>query len=394
MRQRLTLAFVGLALVILSSAGVVRAFTIADVTRDSELNHLGFDTRLIAHVVEDRQVEGPLTSGDVEPLVRDATRVTVEVPGAAPLVVEGAGFDDAALADPLRVRETVGETTVTAVRSGRIVSELVRQKIGSLTALILSLLALSGVVGFLLARALSRPFTQLANGAAALGRGRFDLDLPRSRIPEVAAVADALRAGAARLEESIRRDREALQHASHAIRTPLTTMRLELEQLTQRDDLDDDVRRTAGVCVEEILRVDGTVAELLGAARGRSLVAGAEVSLRDLGTSVAQRWSEELPDSRTVTAFVDSGADLTFTPGPVEQLLDTVLRDLAHRTTGPVTLRFAGHDEHLRITVTSGPSRPGDAVTDESVQTIAGVLGGRVRGDATDGSLEILLPRR
>ncbi|UUZ60141.1 hypothetical protein [Nocardioides sp. B-3] len=125
-------------------------------------------------------------------------------------------------------------------------------------------------------------------------------------------------------------------------------------------------------------------------------MAGAEVSLLTLGSDVAQRWRDRLPESREVRAYVDGGPDFTLTPGPVEQLLDSVLRDVSERGTGAVTLRFAGEEEHVKVTVRSGPARRG-AAQRPSVRvahTPAEVLGGRCTGDATSGELEILLPRR
>lgn len=400
MRERLTLAFVGLALVLLSVAGVVRALAVADITRTAELDHLGADARFVAQVVETRHEAGEeVSSGYLDALVAPETRLTVERAGRSTLVVEGSGFAVGDLGDPLEVSQTVGGTTVRAVESDEGVRRLTASTIGSLVALMLSLVVLAGLAGFVLAGRLSRPFRELADGAAALGRGRFDIDLPESRVPEVAAISSALRSSAVQLRESISRDREFLQHASHVLRTPLTAMRLELEDLTLRDELDDDdVRRTAGRCVAEVQRLDQTVGELLDFARSRSLVSGAEVSLLDLGSRLAQRWRDELGESRRVRAFVDAGGELTLTPGPVEQLLDSVLRDVRVHGTGPVELHFSGQDAHVKVTVSTGPAResaaPADRNSAASARTITEVLGGRYSGDPAGGGLDILLPRR
>jgi signal transduction histidine kinase len=398
-RGRLTLAFVGLAAVLLTVAGLVRAVTIADITRSSELVHLSDQARLVATVVDRRPVTGgPVTPAELDGLVPAETRLEVVRRGEAPVTVSGSGFAHGSLGDALRVSETVGDTTVRAVQSDEIVDRLTSDKLGSLAALVLGLVLLAGIAGFLLARAMAQPFSRLAEAAEALGRGRFDLDLPKSRVPEVAAIATALGSSAGRLQESIRRDREFVQHASHVLRTPLTGLRLELEELTLRDDVDDEVRRTAAHSMSEVQRLDATIDELLDSARSRSLVAGAEVSVSDLGTHVAQHWQRALPASRPVRAFVDEGGELAVTPGPVEQLLDSVLRDVAEGGTGPVELRFAARDRHLRITVAGGPppssDGPRERISDGAARAIAEVLGGRYSGDATAGGLEIWLPRR
>lgn len=397
MRERLTLAFVGLALVLMSVAAVVRGLSIAEITRTAALDHLGAQARTAARVVEAAAQAGePASVTGLEQLVGPEVRLSVSRPGSDPVVAEGPGFSVGDLGDPLQVTQRVGQTTVTAVQSDEEVRLLTSEKLVSLVPLMLSLVGLAAVAGLLLARRMSRPFAELAAGAAALGRGRFDLDLPQSRIPEVAAIASSLRISAGQLRESIRRDRDFLEHASHVLRTPLTGMRLELEELTLRDDLDDQVRRTTTRCLADVQRLDQAVGELLDFARGRALVSGAEVSLVDLGSRLAQRWRDELPESREVRAFVDSGAELRLTPGPVEQLLDSVLRDVVECGTGPVELRFAGQESHVKVSVHSGPARtdcperPGMA----GARTIAEVLGGRYAGDPTAGGLEIMLPRR
>ena len=270
----------------------------------------------------------------------------------------------------------------------------------------MGLVALAAVLGLAMASALSRPFRDLAESAAALGRGRFDIEPPRSRIPEVVSISDSLRASSQRLQKSLRRDRDFFHHASHVLRTPLTGMRLELEELTLRRDLDPDVRRTTARCLSDVERLDNTIAELLEFARGRALVEGAEVSLLALGSHIAQRWRGLLPENREVKAFVDSGPEMLLTPGPVEQLLDSVLRDVTESGSGPVMIRFAGQDEHVRVTVRSGSSdryaatsgsvalAAGVRTNADVARTITEVLGGRYTGDATVDQLEILLPRR
>ncbi|KRF36691.1 sensor histidine kinase [Nocardioides sp. Soil805] len=405
MRERLTLAFVGLALVIVVVFGVVRAITLGDVVHSTQTDDLRQQALVVGRVVETlEQSDQPVDEAALAGLVSPHVRALVERSGAAELVVDGAGYDDAA-AD-VRASSAVGDTTVTLVQDATVADEIVSRTRGPLLALMAGLVVLAGIIGLALATALSRPFKDLAESAAALGRGRFDIEPPRSRIPEVVSISESLRASSERLQKSLRRDRDFFHHASHVLRTPLTGMRLELEELSLRPDLDEDVRRTTARCVTDVERLDCTIAELLEFARGRALVEGAEVSLLALGSHIAQRWRGLLPEAREVKAFVDSGPDMLLTPGPVEQLLDSVLRDVRESGSGPVMIRFAGQDEHVKVTVSSGPSNAyagssgavvlaAEPRTNADVaRTITEVLGGRYTGDATVDQLEILLPRR
>ncbi len=400
MRERLTIAFVALAVVVLLIAGLVRAFTLRDMIEERESASLERMSQLIAVAVASADRDGdPVTSEFLQPMTDQQTSVTVEREGLPPVTAKGAGYDPAEAATDTVGRETLGQTTVTVRQSGTVISDILGRNVGALAALLLMLLLFAGAVGFMLAGYLSRPFVALAESAEALGRGRFDLELPKSSIPEAAAIATSLMASSVRLEDSIKRDRAFFHHASHVLRTPLTGMRLELEELSMRTDLNDDVRRTASRCVGEVQRLDGVVDDLLEFARGRSLVAGAEISLATLGSRIAQHWRDRLSENIEVRAYVDGGGDARLTPGPVEQLLDHVLADVTSTAAGPVSLRFAGQPEHVRIRIEGGRPRgaakPQERAGADSAKAMVEALGGRLSGEVlSEAGLEILLPRR
>lgn len=400
MRERLTIAFVALAVVVILVAGLVRAFTLRDLIEERESETLDRTAQVVAVMVANAERDGdPVTPAFLEPLTDESTAIAVEREGLPPVVARGASYDVAEEADDTIGRETVGQTMVTVRQSGTVIQDILGRDLGALAALLLMLLLFAAAVGFLLAGYLSRPFVALAESAEALGRGRFDLELPNSTIPEARAIATSLMASSVRLEDSIKRDRAFFHHASHVLRTPLTGMRLELEELSMRTDLAEDVRRTASRCVGEVQRLDGVVDDLLEFARGRSLVAGAEISLAALGSRIAQHWRDRLPESIDVRAYVDGGGDARLTPGPVEQLLDHVLADVTATAAGPVSLRFAGQPEHVRIRIEGGRPRGGAKPQDrngaDSAKAMVEALGGRLSGEVlSEAGLEILLPRR
>ena len=400
MRERLTIAFVALAVVVLLVAGVVRAFTLRDLIQEREAASLTRSAQLIAAAVTSAEANGdPVTTSSLAPMTAERTSVTVQRTGLPEVVSIGTGYDVAQQDADTVGRESIGETMVTVRQSSMVISDLVGRNMGALAALLLMLLLFAGAVGFVLAGYLSRPFVALAESAEALGRGRFDLELTKSSIPEAVAIATSLMASSARLEDSIKRDRAFFHHASHVLRTPLTGMRLELEELSMRNDLGDDVRRTAARCVGEVQRLDGVVDDLLEFARGRSLVAGAEISLATLGSRIAQHWRDRLPETIEVRAYVDGGGDARLTPGPVEQLLDHVLADVTATAAGPVSLRFAGQPEHVRIRIEGGRARTGAKAKDragaDSAKAMVEALGGRLSGEVlSEAGVEILLPRR
>ena len=135
--------------------------------------------------------------------------------------------------------------------------------------------------------------------------------------------------------------------------------------------------------------------------RGTSLVEGAELPLVDLATQLAQRWADRLAArDRSLSASAEGDLALTYTPGPVEHVLDLVLAEVVRRGSGDVRIDFEGQDGgHLEVRVCAeGPAAPvrGRPPEPRLEQARAAVeaLGGRLRGDDPATGLEVLLPRR
>lgn len=402
MRERLTVAFIVLAIAVLLGAGSVRAYTLRDLLREEASAHLQHDVELIQQLVEDRrQTERPVDRTFLAAVTGDDARLEYVAPGGDRLAVTGAGYDEAA--DDLEFRQTTDVGTISLTRQQPSLSEVFGRDRGVLFTLFVLITLLAGLAGWLAARALSAPFQKLAVAASALGRGRFDLDLPKTRVPEAQAIAQSLRTSALQLESRMSRERAFAEHASHILRTPLTSLRLELEELTIRDDVPEDAKAAAARCISSVDGVNRSAGELVALARRGSLVEGAELTLHELATQLAQRWADRLSEERrTVSASAEGDLEMPFTPGPVEHVLDLVLSDIVLGGRGPVEITFIGQDDHLRVRLPAGVvaggtrrrrgAQPGEGLA--AARTVAESQGGRVTGDGVEADLEILLPRR
>jgi len=403
MRERLTLAFVVLTILLLLGAGIIRSYVLRDLIREQESQHLSQEVTLISSIVEERTASGATIDEDyLQTLAGPDTRLEYDPEVGPPVVVYGedyAGADDPD--EDMASAVVLDDATITLSESDQVVRDIVGRDMGSLAALFLLIAVVAGIVGFIIASALSSPFQRLAVAAAALGRGRFDLELPTTRIPEARAISNALRASAHQLEDRVHRERDFAEHASHVLRTPLTGLRLELEDLTLRDDVPDDVKETAARSLASVEQVGTVAAELVDLTRRGSLMEGSELPLVDLATQLAQRWADRLgARNRTLTAAAEGDLSLSYTPGPVEHVTDLLLADVVRRGTGAVRIIFYGEDGgHLRIRVecegrTADP--PGDDALDRvsQVRTVVEALGGRVTGDHAADGIELLLPRR
>lgn len=402
MRERLTVSFVLLTIVLLLAGGVVRSFVLRDLIREQESEHLHQEVALVAAIAGDRTADGTqVDEAFLESVVGDKARLEFK-PADGPAIV-ARGDDYAGSDDPMTDMSAVATTeqgTFTISQSDEVIKDIVRRDLGSLAALFLLISVIAGLVGFVIASALSAPFQRLAVAAGNLGRGRFDLELPRTRIPEARAIADALRTSAHQLEDRVHRERDFAEHASHVLKTPLTGLRMELEELTLREDVPADVKQAAGRSLEAVDSVSTVAGELVELSRRGSLVAGAEVPLVDLATQLAQRWADRLSTrGRGVSAAAEGDLALTYTPGPVEQVTDLMLADVVRRGTGEVRLVFHGEEAgHLRVHVDS-EGRAEDHAEDApdrvaQVRDVVEALGGRVTGTHPADGIEVLLPQR
>ena len=394
MRERLAVAFGALAVAAVLLAGGLRVVALDNLLRDETHGHLDEQARVVAAVLDER-VEGgePITPRIVERVLDNQARIVfTPADGGEPLTLNGPDYEGNG-PDDVRASEESRAGTVTLSARAPTPVDYYADDLWSLLMLGALVALLAGLAGWWLAIRLSEPFTRLAGAAAALGRGRFDLTLPHSTVPEAQAIARALKVSASQLEARLAREREFAEHASHVLRTPLTGLRLELEDLTLRDDVPADVQEAARRCIERVDAVNASAGELVALTRSAALVEGAETTVADLARQVAQEWSDQLGGRRQVTAVVEGDLSLRLTPGPMEQLLDLVLADV-RRGSGPARLVFIGEAGHVRVRLAPG-TMPGGGRRDgvDAAAVLAGSQGGRVTG-ADGGEVEVLLPRR
>ncbi|MGZ5404333.1 MAG: sensor histidine kinase [Nocardioides sp.] len=393
MRERLAGAFVLLAVAVLVLVVTIRTWALDDLVRDQEQAERDDRADLIASVLVERVESGGfVTAALLTGLVDDHSRLEYVGPDGESIVATGGEY--AGSEDPLSVELEAGDGRVLLTSDPRDIDDVSSRQFTSMLMLALLVTILAGLAGWWLAARLTAPFAALAGAAAALGRGRFDLTLPDTRIPEAQAIGQALKVSAAQIESRLARERDFAEYASHELRTPLTALHLELEDLTLRDDVPEDAKAAARRCLQRVDDVNAAAGELVSITRQGALVEGGAVALSDLATHVTQMWADRLADDqRTVTAHADGDLDATFTPGPVEQVLELVLDDIVGGS-GPVRLRFVGDDSHVRVTVPPHLASPAPHPGLTEARQLAESQGGRITGDLDDTGLDILLPRR
>jgi signal transduction histidine kinase len=198
------------------------------------------------------------------------------------------------------------------------------------------LVAIAVWVADRLGQRLVRPISDLASAARRLGGGDLDTRVEVGEPEEIRAVGESFNWLAGRLEELIAEEREAAADLSHRLRTPLTSLRLQAEKLT-----DDDER---------------AIDELIVATRSAPLGQG---GVSDLSSVVAARcsfWAVLAEEQRRVmTLNVDDQAPVALSREAVEAVVDALIGNVISHT-DPAT--------PFDVTVGSEDDRPWLEVSD------------------------------
>lgn len=162
-----------------------------------------------------------------------------------------------------------------------------RRILALLAALAAGVLAIGGVIGYVLAGLLARPVRRLRDAAVDLGDGDFTIDVPRSRVPELDQAGQAMTATARRLDDLVTRERAFSADASHQLRTPIAGLRaaIETELAFPRPDHSEVLHEA----ISDIDRLERTITELLTIAR-TSEITTAALDLDEVFAEIEQSW--------------------------------------------------------------------------------------------------------
>jgi signal transduction histidine kinase len=356
-RRRLTRSSVLIALAAVLVLGVPLAIVEASRVHGDTTGRLEREADAVAGVVDDRLAHGQAVSAaDVAALVRPGHRIVV-------------GFDGRTLAAGRTPRGgtvsaragTRGAARVTASAPSSEVRDRVLRSWLLIAALAAVAVGLAYALAARQARRLSRPLEVVAEGSARLGEGDFSVRVADAGVPEIDAIAHALNRSAGRIARLVGREREFSSNVSHQLRTPLTALRLRLEEAA-RDDADPaTVREELEAATREADRLEATVADLLAYARAES-----DRGAVDLGAVVARHvdtWTPMVRDAGRQLRLDRDGAGplVGASSGTVGQVLDVLMDNALRHGAGAI-----------RVAVTAEPGWGVVAVEDGGAGVAAG----------------------
>lgn len=289
---------------------------------------------------------------------RTGTLISGRGPAGGDVAVDGATVGrivDITVGDRLVVAVPVssGEQVVGVVRAATSTAAVRTRVVVAWAAMLVAgaaAIALAGLLADRQTRRLTAPIERLARRAADLGDGDFAQRSDKSGIAEIDRAGKALDRTARRLSDMVTRERAVTAHASHQLRTPLTSLRLTLESALATGD--EALRPAAVDAVLATQRMSRTIDDLLTLARAET--SGNEIlDVPHLLDGQRQSWTGALAlHDRPLRLRLDdppvSGAD----EAAVRQVLNVLLDNALQYGRGAVTVVARDAGDALAIDVT------------------------------------------
>jgi signal transduction histidine kinase len=340
-----------------AGAGVVH-----DATALASLADEGIERRSTVDLVAVASHYRTAVTGDVEIVDRTGTAVVSPRPNDAAMTVPAiraqlatilgggpGGIRAVPHVDDLVAFEPVGSAdspsgAVAVAASDERVDQRVQTAWLALLVLAGGVLAAVAMLGLVVARSVTGPLTHLEGAARRLGGGDLGARAPANAGPaEVRALSREFNSMAGRLEELVAAQRGFVADASHQLRSPLTALRLRVENITAtRPGADADV----DAVLAELDRLSRVVDGLLTLARSEGQ--RPERAPIDVTAVVADRveaWSA-LADEAGVAldAVVPKRPSVLawLVPGHLEQIIDNLLANALEATP-------AGRSVHVSV---------------------------------------------
>jgi signal transduction histidine kinase len=204
-------------------------------------------------------------------------------------------------------------------------------------------LAATALVGIWLARTMTQPLKHLEGAAHAAAEGDLTARAPEDAgPPEIRALAAQFNEMVSRLDALLDSQQEFVADASHQLRTPLTALRLRLENLER--DVEPAGREELAGALAEVERLGLLVDGLLALARADAAQAKLEaVDLREIVLGRVEAWAGSAAAAGVaMEPRLQPGLEGLATPGALEQVLDNLIANALRVSPAGATIVVEG----------------------------------------------------
>ncbi len=231
---------------------------------------------------------------------------------------------------------------------------------GFRAVLAVAVLLVAAFLGAFFARRLTRPFRELNQLAGRLRDGELTARAEESGPVETRTLARTLNNAAETIDTLVRAQRAFIADASHQLRTPLTALRLSLDNIADGVH-DPDVHEDVDQATAEVVRMSRLVNGLLTLAKAEAAIGAPEpVRVAEVVAGRLGVWRAVAADRGVELRQDDADADLLamVSPGHLEQVLDNVLSNALEVSPdgGAVTVSSGRREGRATVEITDeGP---------------------------------------
>jgi len=224
--------------------------------------------------------------------------------------------------------------------------------------------------GYLLVRRALTPVEQITRAAERITQHNLSERLPVANTgDELERLSVSLNRMITRLDEAFQNSKRFVADASHDLRTPLTVLHGELENLAEDADQNTELRDRAGSMLEEVVHLTKIVEQLFTLSRldaGEAQIEWTRFDLTELAKSTVEQMSL-LAEDKEISLSCDASQP-TLVKGNrvrlkqvVVNLLDNAIKYTPEK--GAIQLRVHGVNDHAVLEVTdNGIGIPPDAL--------------------------------
>jgi signal transduction histidine kinase len=230
----------------------------------------------------------------------------------------------------------------------------------------------AGVVGWLLARRLSRPLENLRDRAGELGQ-LADVGPPTfTGVAEIDQLSIAMTDAAARIRELLRRERSFSSNVSHQLRTPVAALRIAIEA-----ELDAPRPDPTDVLQESLVALDrlgSTITSLLALARHTDRTPTI-ADVRAVVSEAMANWSASFAETNRAISVDGSAGKVAVDPFSLTHIIDVLLDNALTHGDGDVVITLRERDDRVEVDVADDGSMPAtaDPFSEQRIDTSHGI---------------------
>ena len=285
---------------------------------------------------------------------------------------EGYVGNDLVVAVPLRPGESGPGLVVRILEPGAESQHRMLVRLVWLGAAAVGVIGVAGVVGWLLARRLSRPLENLRDRAGELGQPAAAGTATDTGIAEIDQLSAAMTEAAARIRDLLQRERSFSSNVSHQLRTPVAALRIAIEAELDAPRPDStEVLRESLVALD---RLGSTITSLLALARHTEHTPTMSDLHAVVGDAIAS-WSTAYAEANRTIIVEGSAGSAAVDSSSLTHVIDVLLDNALTHGRGDVAITLRTRGDRVEVDVADEGSMPANAdpFSEQRIDTSHGI---------------------